>query len=136
MASTVFAPGVPQAMADFNSDNAAEGSLLISVYVIGLAIGPLFLPPLSELYGRTIVLNTANITFLIGSILSAVAVNIPMLIVFRFLMGLASVIPVTLGGGYVADLMPPEKRGTALTIWTIGPIAVCSITLGSFSNMS
>lgn len=122
MASTIFAPGVPQALSDFHSNNSTEGSLLISIYIIGLAVGPLFLPPLSEIYGRSIVFHVANVVFLISSILCAVSVSLPMLIVFRLIMGLACVIPVTLGGGYVADLMPQEKRGTALTLWTIGPL--------------
>lgn len=122
MASTIFAPGVPQALSNFQSNNSTEGSLLISIYLIGLAVGPLFLSPLSELYGRSIVFHVANVVFLVASILCAVSVSLPMLIVFRLVMGLACVIPVTLGGGYVADLMPAEKRGRALTLWTIGPL--------------
>jgi multidrug resistance protein len=122
MASTIFAPGVPQALSYFQSDDATEGSLLISIYLIGLAVGPLFLSPLSELYGRSIVFHVANVVFLIASTLCAVSVSLPMLIVFRLVMGLACVIPITLGGGYVADLMPAENRGMALTLWTIGPL--------------
>ena len=125
MASTIFAPGVPEAMEEFHSTNEAEGSLLISIYIIGLAVGPLFLSPLSELYGRYITLNVANIVFLVATILCAVSVNLPMLLVFRLVMGLACVIPITSGGGFVADLMAQEKRGAALTLWTIGPLLVC-----------
>ena len=125
MASTIFAPGVPQAMSHFHSNDSAESSLLVSVYVIGLAVGPLFLSPLSELYGRSPVMHTANFVFLVATILCAVSVSLPMLIVFRLIMGLGCCIPFTLGGGFIADLMPPEKRGTALILWTIGPLMVC-----------
>ena len=37
-------------------------------------------------------------------------------------MGIAGCPPLTLGGGTIADLMPPQKRGKALSIWTMGPL--------------
>lgn len=43
-----------------------------------------------------------------------------MLIGFRFLAGTFGVSPITLGGGTIADLMAPEKRGAAMAIWAIG----------------
>ena len=121
MASTIFATGVPQAMAEFGVDSPAIASLLISVFVIGLAVGPLVFSPLSEAYGRRPVMLVSNAGFLVATALCAVSVNLPMLIVFRLMMGLACCIPVTLGGGFVADLMPLEQRGTALSMWAVGP---------------
>ena len=44
-----------------------------------------------------------------------------MLIGFRFLMGTFGSVPVTLGGGTVADIMPPLKRGKAINLWSLGP---------------
>lgn len=124
MASTIFAPGVPEATSEFHSTNSAEASLLISVYLIGLAVGPLFLPPLSELYGRCPVTHAANGVFLVASILCAVSVNLAMLTVFRLVMGIACCVPVTIGGGFIADLMPVEQRGRAFSVWVIGPLLV------------
>ena len=121
MSSTIFVPGVPQAMNDFNSDNQALATLLISIFVIGLAVGPLFLAPLSELYGRTPLMHASNFAFLFAAILCAVSVNIPMLLIFRLLMGVSTI---SLGGGYVADLMEPGNRGRAMNVWTIGPVLV------------
>lgn len=121
MSSTIFAPGIPQAMEDFHSDNSSFPPLLISIFSIGLAVGPLFLAPLSEIYGRTPLMHASNLMFLLSAILCAVSTNIPMLLVFRFVMG-ASNTP--LGGGYVADLMAPEKRGRAMNVWTVGPVMV------------
>ena len=121
MSSTIFAPGVPQAMRDLDSDNQAIATLLITIFVIGLAVGPLFLAPLSELYGRTPLMHTSNFTFLLSAIVCAVSVNIPMLLVFRLIMGASTI---SLGGGYVADLMEPERRGRAMNVWTVGPVLV------------
>ena len=79
---------------------------------------------MSELYGRLAITHISNAIFLIASILCAVSVDMSMLIVFRLVMGIAGCVPMTLGGAFIADLMPVEKRGSALTLWTIGPLMV------------
>jgi hypothetical protein len=52
LASSMFAPGVPLLMEEFHSDNELLAGFVVSVYVLGFAVGPLFLAPLSEMYGR------------------------------------------------------------------------------------
>ncbi|KUL87483.1 hypothetical protein ZTR_04575 [Talaromyces verruculosus] len=138
MASTLFAPGVPSVLQDFHSTNSSLSTLMVSVFIIGFVIGPLVLSPLSEIYGRLPLTHISNVAFLIASIVCAVAVDIPMLIVFRLVMGLAGCVPMTLGGGFVADLMPQEKRGLALNIWTVGPLLgpVIGPVIGGFMAMN
>ena len=133
MSSTIFAPGVPQAMSKFHSTNQASATLLISIYVIGLVVGPLFLTPLSELYGRKPLMHVTNIAFLLAAILCAVSVNIPMLLIFRLVMGASTI---SLGGGYVVDLMEPEHRGRAINVWTVGPVLVCLQSVQVFVTFS
>jgi MFS family permease len=111
-------------MEEFHSSNEALASFVVSVYIIGFCVGPLVLSPLSELYGRSPVMHSSNIFFIIFSIACAVSTNLSMFIVFRLFMGLAGCPPLTLGGGTIADLMPPHKRGKALSIWTMGPLLV------------
>ncbi|KAL2044586.1 hypothetical protein ABVK25_012346 [Lepraria finkii] len=41
LASSMFAPGVPEIMAEFNSTNTLLAGFVVSVYVLGFAIGPL-----------------------------------------------------------------------------------------------
>lgn len=48
----MFAPGVPNLMAEFRSTNIELGTFVVSIYVLGFASGPMVLAPLSELYGR------------------------------------------------------------------------------------
>jgi MFS family permease len=48
----MFAPGVPELMQEFQSSNIELGTLVVSIYVLGFAFGPMVLAPLSELYGR------------------------------------------------------------------------------------
>ena len=124
LVSTIFAPGVPEVLKEFHTDNSSLASLMVSIYVMGSAVGPLILTPITEMSGRLPVTHGANILFMIAAIVCASSINISMLIVSRLIMGIASSVPVTVGGGFVADMMPMERRGTAMTIWTVGPLLV------------
>jgi hypothetical protein len=41
LASSMFAPGVPEVMRDFGSDNDMLSGFMVSVYVLGFSFGPL-----------------------------------------------------------------------------------------------
>lgn len=118
----MFAPGVPEMMAEFHTSNTQVATFVVSVFVLGFAMGPLLLAPLSELYGRLPVYHVCNIFFVIFSAGCALAKDVGMLIAFRFLAGFAGVAVVTCGSGSIADMMPPEKRGGAMAIWSLGPL--------------
>lgn len=60
----MFAPGVPSLMAEFHSTSSELASFCVSVYVLGYATGPMVFAPLSEMYGRPIIYNVANIGFI------------------------------------------------------------------------
>ncbi|KAI0423600.1 major facilitator superfamily domain-containing protein [Xylaria sp. FL1042] len=119
---TIFAPGVPLLLSEFHSESTALASFVVSAYVVPFAISPLVFAPLSELYGRRVVMNTANFAFLVFTIVCAVSNGIGVFLVFRVFQGLAGCVPLVLGGGMIADLVPPEKRGRALSGWQLGPL--------------
>ena len=95
---------------------------MTSVYILGYAFGPLFIAPLSEIYGRAIIYNVCNFIFFIFVIACALANNLSALIVFRLLAGIAASCPITLGAGTIADIMPVEKRGKAMASYIMGPL--------------
>lgn len=117
----MFAPVVPQAMADLKIISVVLSEIVVSVFVLGFAIGPLVISPLSELYGRRWVFLISALLFLIFNIACAVSSSLNMLIVFRFLAGCAGSTPVTLGGAAIGDMFVKEKRGGAMALWAIGP---------------
>ncbi|KAE8557068.1 hypothetical protein TMatcc_004501 [Talaromyces marneffei ATCC 18224] len=123
LASSMFAPGVRQVASEFGESNEILEALVVSIYVIGLAVGPLVQAPMSEVYGRWIVYSTCNVLYVVFTIACAVSTNISMLIVFRFFAGCMGSAPVTIGGGTIADSFPPHQRGRALSIFTLGPVA-------------
>lgn len=118
----MFAPGVPSIMADFETSNKNVATFVVSVYVLGFAFGPLLAAPMSETYGRAICYNVANVFFIIFTVATALSVNMPMLIIFRFLMGFAGSTPITNGSGTISDMFPIEERGKAMAVWAMGPL--------------
>jgi multidrug resistance protein len=121
LASSQFAPGVPEVMQEFHSTNELLEGFMVSVYVLGFAFGPLIIAPLSEMYGRLPLYHACNLLFIIFTIAAAVASSMGQFIVFRFFMGCFGGAPMVLGGGTIADLIPREQRGTAMAVWMMGP---------------
>lgn len=122
LASSMFAPGVPQLMHEFESDNVELASFVVSVYVLGFAVGPLVFAPLSEIYGRLHIYHLCNVCFLAFLVACAKSTNLNMLIGFRFLSGVFGSAPLTNGGGTIADIFVQEKRGLAMSLFAMGPI--------------
>ncbi|KAI0123676.1 major facilitator superfamily domain-containing protein [Xylariales sp. AK1849] len=113
-------------------------SLTVSIYLAGFAVGPMVIAPLSELYGRLVIYHTCN-AFYIGFIIGcALGKNTGMFLVFRFLAGCASSGPLTVGGGTVADVVPPAQRGRVMSLFFVGPLLgpVLGPIIGGFVSES
>ncbi len=57
----MVAPAEPDISRDLGVDTTIELELIFSIFLLAFIIGPLFLAPLSEVYGRVIVLQLANV---------------------------------------------------------------------------
>ncbi|KAJ5107333.1 hypothetical protein N7456_004008 [Penicillium angulare] len=121
-ASSVFSPAASYAATEFHETSSILSTLTVTSYLFGYAIGPLVLSPLSELYGRQIVLNAATTFFVLFQIGCALAPNTSALIVFRALTGMGGSACLTTGSGVVADMFVPEQRGLAMSFYGFGPL--------------
>lgn len=106
----------------FHNDSLILSSLAVSIFVLGYVLGPLILAPLSEIYGRRLVLTGANIYFCVWQIGCALAPNLGSLIFFRLMAGIGGSGCLTIGGGVIADLFQPDRRGLATSVFTMGPL--------------
>lgn len=68
------------------------------------------------------VYHICNLGYICFTIACALATNLNMLIVFRFLQGCWSIAPLTIGPGTIADITTVERRGTAMSLWALGPL--------------
>ena len=121
LGSSILATGIPQIMANFQSTNEELGSLVVSIYLLGFAAGPLLIAPLSEMYGRLPLYHICNTLFAAFTVACAKAPSLNSLIGLRFLQGCAGSAPLAIGGGTIADLIPQERRGKYMGIYALGP---------------
>ena len=119
-------PATPQILHDFSTSNRLLSTILVSVWEVGEAIGPLLTAPLSEIFGRLPLYNATNVVFVVFSIACAVSSNIDMLIAFRFLNGIGDASQ-ALNASIVGDLFVQEERGLAIAVMgfppLVGPVA-------------
>jgi len=60
MAPTMCAPGIDDIARDFHIESPAVSTLAITLYVLGIAVGPMLMSPLSEVYGRLPIYHASN----------------------------------------------------------------------------
>ena len=81
----MMAPGLPEIARHYGITSPTVVGLTISIYVLAYAVGPLFIAPLSEMYGRVWVLHLSNIFFTAFTLGCIWAPTTGALIAFRFL---------------------------------------------------
>jgi len=122
VSSSMVAPALSTIATQFNITNAAQEELVLSVFVLAYAIGPLFLGPLSELYGRVRVLQISNAFYFVFNLACGFAQNKGQLMAFRFLSGLGGSAPLAIGGGLLSDCWRAEERGQAISLYSLAPL--------------
>lgn len=137
LASTMIAPSLDTIAEEFNITSDAEKALVMTIFLLAYAIGPFLLGPLSEIFGRVVVLQSANMVFLLFNTVCGSAKSKEQMMAFRFLSGLgasapqavnlnttfhiSSLIVTQIGGGVVSDCWRAEERGKAIAIYSLAP---------------
>ncbi|TKA71545.1 hypothetical protein B0A55_07062 [Friedmanniomyces simplex] len=95
--------------------------LLVTIWELGEAAGPLLIAPLSEVYGRYPVFNIANGLFIACTALGALSQSTGLLVFARFLTGCA-VASNVLNPAIIGDMFPTKSRGSAMSIVMLAPL--------------
>lgn len=102
-------------------ESKSASVLLVTIWELGEAAGPLFIAPLSEVYGRYPVFICANTLFIIWTIVAALSPSSGLLICSRFLTGCA-VASNVLNPAIIGDMMTPEERGSGMAMLMFAPL--------------
>lgn len=121
VSSSMIAPALGKITQEFNTSQSV-GNLALSAFVLGFAVGPLFLGPLSELFGRRIILQLANLFYFVFNLACGFSQNIGQIVAFRFLSGLGGSAPLGIGGGVLGDIWLPQERGKAMAFYSLMPL--------------
>ncbi|KAG1724539.1 major facilitator superfamily domain-containing protein [Suillus lakei] len=122
VSSSMIAPATEQVASTFRIDSDVMNALTTSIFVLAYAIGPLFVGPMSEVYGRSRVLQLANLWYLAWNLGCGFAQTESQLLTFRFLAGLGGSAPLSVGGGVLGDCWRPEERGRAFALYALAPM--------------
>jgi len=118
----MIAPSLTSISQDFDITSSVIAQLTLSIFILAYAVGPMILGPLSEVYGRVIVLQLANLFYLAFNLGCGFARMKGQMIAFRFLSGLGGSGPMAIAGGVVTDLFSHADRGKAVSIYTLAPL--------------
>jgi sugar porter (SP) family MFS transporter len=97
---------IPYDMSSFVTGYLVAGTSL------GAAIGAILAGPATDKFGRKSLLIFDAVVYAVGAILSAVTVDIAMLLVSRTLIGLAVGADSAIATAYIAEIAPRSKRGS------------------------
>lgn len=122
VSSSMIAPALPNVKASLHIKSDFMTELAMSVFILGFAVGPLLLGPLSEIYGRRIVLQASGMFYFAFNLGCGFSQNAGEIIAFRFLSGLGGSAPLGVGGGVLADIWLPQERGKAMALYSLMPL--------------
>jgi EmrB/QacA subfamily drug resistance transporter len=106
---TVVATALPTIVGDLGG--LSQLSWVVTAYLLtSTATVPLY-GKLSDMFGRRALFQTAIVIFLVGSMLSGLAQNMPQLIVFRGIQGAGAGGLMALAMTIIGDIVSPRQRG-------------------------
>lgn len=121
----MYTPAIPH-MAEYFNTTGDLVNLTLSGFFFLFTIGMLVFGPISDRFGRRAAFIATYAFYFIGSVGSALAPNIGILIVARLLQGLGAGGASTIGIAVIKDSFDEEHRGSVLglmqVLFTIGPI--------------
>ncbi|KAF2726731.1 major facilitator superfamily transporter [Polyplosphaeria fusca] len=103
------------------TSNPSASALLVTIWELGEAGGPLLIAPLSEVLGRYPVVNACNLLFILATLLAALSQSTNALIGMRALTGLAVATNV-LSPAIIGDMFDSDQRGSAMSLIMLAPL--------------
>jgi hypothetical protein len=91
--TTMVTPALPVIASDLHIPNGFMRQLVMSIFLLGYALGPFILGPLSEVFGRGKVLQCSNAFYLIFNTACGFSRTRSQLLAFRFLAGMGGSAP-------------------------------------------
>ncbi|MDB3875524.1 multidrug effflux MFS transporter [Amylibacter sp.] len=123
---------------DLKLQTENHAQLIITVFLLGTGLGQLISGPISDTYGRKIVLCTGISLFILASIAAIITSDFLMLLIARFIQGLGISAPRSAGTAMVRDLYNGRKLARvislAMMIFVLAP-AIAPL-LGQFLMIS
>ena len=109
----------PEELDDTTEIGKFNQEKIVTFTIIGGVVGALLGSLFANQYGRKSAILTGSILFFLGSLSRAVAWNLNILYIGRFVVGIAVGIASMSVPIYIAEMSTPAKRGTLVTVNTV-----------------
>ena len=91
-------------------------SWIATAYLLAVAVSLVPFGRVADIYGRKKIFTSGIILFTLSSILCAISISTPMLLIFRILQGIGNAMVFATGMAILISVYPPEERGKVLGI--------------------
>ncbi|RYF60475.1 MAG: Bcr/CflA family efflux MFS transporter [Comamonadaceae bacterium] len=115
LATNIILPAFPNMGAELGT-SVKDLSATLGTFFVAFAVGQLFVGPLSDRFGRQRLVLCGLATFLMGSAVCALALNLPQLIAGRIVQALGVCATSVLSRAIARDLFEGEVLGRALSL--------------------
>jgi MFS family permease len=106
---------------DGKHSSSANSALLVTIWELGEAAGPLLIAPLSELLGRSPVFHACNMGFIAATIIAIYSSSSTVFIAARMLTGLC-VASNVLNPAIIGDIFENDQRGSPMSLIMLAPL--------------
>lgn len=127
----LLATGIDIALPAFTAieeglDGASNTSLVVTMYIVGMALGQLVYGPIADRFGRQPAILSGLALYAIGAVLSALAPTFGVLLAARLVWGLGAAAPAGLRAAITRDLYSGDAMARVTTImmavFLLGPV--------------
>ncbi len=115
----IIGPSLPAIAQDLAVDTAAV-QWSLTLYIATLAVGQLLIGSLSDRFGRRTMIFAGMSIYVLGALLCAFSVSLPMLLAGRTIQGIGACAGSVLGRAMIRDTYPVDRRPSALAYLSMG----------------
>ena len=129
----MITPSLPTLARAFDSVPATV-QLVLTLYLVGIAVGQLAIGPISDRYGRRPVMTAGLALFLAGTGIAGLAPTMPVLILGRVLQALGGCAGMVLGRAIIRDVYERERAASGIATVSLAMSVATSIApaIGAF----
>lgn len=120
--SSLITPATPEIAERFDVSRTAS-ILALSLFVLGLAVGPMIAAPISETYGRSVVYKVSSLAYMLFVLGAGFSNSFGSLLVCRFLAGTVGGPVLAVGAGTNADMYTAKNRAVASSLFIMMPVS-------------
>ena len=134
--AVVVSPALPTISDSFNIPNGYTQQLM-TIFIIGYALGQLVYSPFANRFGRKIAIYLGIVLYLLSSLVCLVGIyvhNIEIIILGRFFMALGSSVGMIISFTIIHDFYPPEQARpiVSYTVLAYAFMPALAIAMGGF----